>query len=65
MDINGNLKNNDVQINTDISLNTVSNSTLPSTTAIKMYVDTKIKNISQNTAIGKPKILYLSDNNQG
>ena len=62
MDINGNLKNNDVQINTDISLNTVSNSTLPSTTAIKMYVDTKINNISQNTAIGKPKILYLSDN---
>ena len=62
MDINGSLKNNDVSINTDISLNTVSNSTLPSTTAIKTYVDTKINNISQNTAIGKPKILYLSDN---
>jgi hypothetical protein len=58
----GQCVNNDVQINTDISLNTVSNSTLPSTTAIKTYVDTKINNISQNTAIGKPKILYLSDN---
>jgi hypothetical protein len=61
MDINGQLKNNDVKINNDISLNTVSNNEIPSTNVLKSYVENKINNISMNTAIGRPKILYLSD----
>jgi len=65
MNSTGQCINNNVSINTDISLNTISDLTIPSSTVVKTYVDTKINNISQNTAIGKPKILYLSDNIDG
>lgn len=61
MDINGQLKNNDVKINNDVNLTTISNNEIPSTNVLKNYVENKINNISMNTAIGRPKILYLSD----
>jgi hypothetical protein len=53
--------NNNISITTDNNLNTTSDVLIPSTNVLKNYVQNKIDNISMNTAIGRPKIMYLSN----
>jgi hypothetical protein len=55
--------NNNISITSDDTLNTTSNNIIPSSTAIKNYVDNKINNLSYESTVGQPVIFYFSNTN--
>jgi hypothetical protein len=64
MDISGNLNNNNnIIITNDISLNNVSSTILPSSNAIKQYIDNTINNLHLHQNIGMGSVNYYFTNN--
>jgi len=61
MDNLGQTINNNVSITNDENLNITSNNLIPSTTAIKNYVDNKINNLSYESTVGQPILFYFSN----
>ena len=63
MNTQGQTVNNNISITNDDTLTTVSNNLLPSSIAIKNYVDNKINNLSYESTVGQPVIFYFSNSN--
>jgi hypothetical protein len=64
LNIDGSLKNtNNITITNDISLNSVSSTIIPSSNAIKQYIDNKIDSLDLHQNIGMGSINYYFTNN--
>jgi len=60
-DTDNNIKDDGINIINDNDLNLVSEKSIPSSQSIKNYVDNKINNLQQSTAIGQPIQLFFGD----
>ncbi len=60
-DTENNIKDDGIKITNDNELNLVSEKLIPSSLSIKNYVDNKINNLQQSTAIGQPIQLFFGD----